>query len=74
LGVRGAHLKQQPRDILPPLPAAGTATCAWMSMVTLSGRISRPGLPWRRAAVGSYLFQAVMSRVSDFEAGSLRHS
>ena len=33
-------------------PAAGTATCEWMSMVADFGRASRPGFPCLRAAVG----------------------
>ena len=32
-------------------PASGTSTWAWMSMVGPGGRVSRPGLPWLRAAV-----------------------
>ena len=31
--------------------ASGMKTCAWQSMVTLFGRISRPGRPCTRAAV-----------------------
>src|SRR5882757_5833758 len=36
--------------------ARGTDTWEWVSTVMLLGRVSRPGLPRLRAAVGSYLF------------------
>src|SRR3981081_167366 len=35
------------------------ATWEWMSMVELFGLTSRPGLPYLRAAVASYLFHCV---------------
>src|SRR5262252_3972656 len=41
--------------------AGDTATWEWMSMVTLLGRISRPGRPCDRAAVRSYLFHWVIA-------------
>ncbi len=45
---------------------AALATWACMSMVRLFGRVSRPGLPRLRAAVGSYLFHmSAICRVLD---------
>src|SRR5215216_4443317 len=40
--------------------ACGTATCEWMSMVTLFGLTSRPGRPRGRATVCSYLFHTAI--------------
>src|SRR6185295_12956135 len=59
--------------------AAGTATWEWMSMVMLFGRVSRPGRPCARAAVGPYLFQGSNSvllpiRYSLLAIRSLEHA
>ena len=49
--------------------ARGTATWACMSTVMLFGRVSRPGLPRLRAAVGSYLFH--MSAIAAFDSSAV---
>ena len=53
-------MRSMSRCGLTKAPACGIATCEWMSTVVLCGLISRPGLPCRRAAVLSYLFQCVV--------------